>query len=87
MRLLREDDRELVGEVICHPQRAGEAVIHDGLTFHGSGLNDSDRAYRRASFVYFPADTKYTCVPYPSCDGLGLAPFQPLEHARFPIVA
>ena len=87
MRLLREDDRELVGEVLCAPQRAGEAVIHDGLTFHGSGLNVSGRAYRRASFVYFPADTKYTCVPYPSSDGLGLAPFQPLEHERFPIVA
>jgi len=87
LRLLRDDDRELVGEVICHPQHAGEAVIYDGLTFHGSGLNDSNRVYRRASFVYFPADTKYTCVPYRSCDGLGLTPFQPLDHERFPIVA
>jgi hypothetical protein len=73
--------------VICETQRAGEAVIHDGLVFHGSGLNNSDRVYRRASFVYFPADTKYTCVPYPSTDGLGLAPFKPLDHARFPLVS
>ncbi len=87
MRLLRDDDRELVGDVICKTQHAGEAVIHDGLIFHGSGLNQSDRAYRRASFVYFPADTRYTCVPYPSSDGLGLTPFKPLEHERFPIVA
>jgi hypothetical protein len=87
MRLLRDDDREVVGDVICETQRAGEAVIHDGLVFHGSGLNNSDRVYRRASFVYFPADTKYTCVPYPSTDGLGMAPFKPLDHARFPLVS
>jgi ectoine hydroxylase-related dioxygenase (phytanoyl-CoA dioxygenase family) len=87
MQLLRDDDREIVGDVICETQRAGEAVIHDGLIFHASGLNTSDRVYRRASFVYFPADTRYTCVPYPSTDGLGLAPFGPLDHQRFPIVA
>jgi ectoine hydroxylase-related dioxygenase (phytanoyl-CoA dioxygenase family) len=87
MQLLRNDDREMVGDVICETQRAGEAVIHDGLIFHASGLNTSERAYRRASFVYFPADTKYTCVPYYSTDGLGLEPFKPIEHQRFPIVA
>jgi ectoine hydroxylase-related dioxygenase (phytanoyl-CoA dioxygenase family) len=87
MQLLRADDREMVGEVICETQRAGEAVIHDGLIFHASGLNRSDRPYRRASFVYFPADTRYTCVPYYSTDGLGLAPFKPLDHERFPVVA
>ena len=86
MQLLRADDREIVGDVICETQRAGEAVIHDGLIFHASGLNTSDRAYRCASFVYFPADTKYTCVPYYSTDGLGLEPFKPLAHERFPIV-
>lgn len=87
MRLLRDDDRELVGDVICKTQHAGEAVIHDGLIFHASGLNRSNRAYRRASFVYFPADTLYTGVPYPTADKLGLTPFKPLEHERFPIVA
>jgi hypothetical protein len=87
MRLLREDDREIVGDTICEPQLAGEAVIHDGLVFHGSGLNRSDRVYRRASFVYFPADTKYTGVAYDSSDGLGLTPFKPLDHPRFPVVS
>jgi ectoine hydroxylase-related dioxygenase (phytanoyl-CoA dioxygenase family) len=87
MALLREDEREVVGEVICQTQHAGTAVIHDGLIFHASGLNLSDRVYRRASFVYFPADAKYTCVPYPTTDGLGLEPFKPLEHERFPLVA
>jgi ectoine hydroxylase-related dioxygenase (phytanoyl-CoA dioxygenase family) len=87
MQLLREDDYEIVGDTICETQRAGEAVIHDGLVFHGSGLNDSDRAYRRASFVYFPADTKYTGVPYYSTDGLGLTPFKPLDHPKFPLVS
>jgi ectoine hydroxylase-related dioxygenase (phytanoyl-CoA dioxygenase family) len=86
MQLLRSDDREMVGDVICETQRAGEAVIHDGLIFHASGLNTSERAYRRASFVYFPADTKYTCVPYYSTDGLGLEPFKPIAHERFPIM-
>lgn len=87
MGLLRDYDRDIVGDVICETQRAGEAVVHDGLIFHGSGLNAGDRAYRRASFVYFPADTKYTCLPYSLTDGLGLAPFKPLDHERFPIVA
>ncbi len=87
MELLREDDREVVGEVICQTQRAGEAVIHDGLIFHASGLNRSDRPYRRVSFVYFPADTRYTGLPYPSTDGLGLKPFSPLDHERFALVA
>ena len=87
MQLLRADDREVVGEVICETQRAGEAVIHDGLVLHGSGLNTGDRAYRRASFVFFPADTKYTCVPWPGTEGLGLQPFKPLDHPRFAIVA
>jgi ectoine hydroxylase-related dioxygenase (phytanoyl-CoA dioxygenase family) len=86
LELLREDDREIVGEVICETQRAGEAVIHDGLIFHASGLNAGDRPYRRASFVYFPADTRYTCVPWHSTDGLGLAPFEPIAHERFPII-
>jgi len=87
MQLLRADDHEIVGEVICETQRAGQAVIHDGLIFHASGLNRSDHVYRRASFVYFPADARYTCVPYPSTDGLGLAPFRPLEHERFAVVS
>jgi hypothetical protein len=87
MALLREDDREMVGDVICRTQHAGEAVIHDGLIFHASGHNVSDRDYRRASFVYFPADSIFTGVPYFITDGLGLEPFKPLEHEHFPIVA
>jgi len=87
LQLLRDDDRELVGEVVCETQHAGQAVIHDGLIFHASGLNRSNHPYRRASFVYFPAHSRYTCVPYPSTDNLGLAPFKPLDHERFPIVA
>ncbi len=87
MALLREDDREIVGDVICRTQQAGEAVIHDGLIFHASGLNASDRVYRRVSFVYFPADSVYTGVPYFITDGLGLTPFKPLDHERFPVVA
>ncbi len=87
LQLLRSDDREIVGDVICETQRAGEAVIHDGLIFHASGLNRSNRVYRRMSFVYFPADTRYTGIPYYSTDGLGLKPFQTLDHERFPIVA
>src|SRR5260370_4811444 len=48
IRLLREDDREVVGDVICETQRAGDAVSHGGLVVHGSGLSKSERSYRRA---------------------------------------
>ena len=78
---------EEVGEIASYSLRAGEAVIHDGLTLHGSQTNRSDRTRRGWACVFFPADTQYTGMPRLESDGLGLLPFQPFDHPRFPIVA
>ncbi len=84
---LYEGDLDEVGEITSFSLRAGEAVIHDGLTLHGSQTNGSDRTRRGWACVYFPADTQYTGMPRLEADGLGLVPFQPFDHPRFPIVA
>ncbi len=84
--LLREDDWEVVGEVVCMPLRAGEAIVHDGLLVHGSLANRSDRIRRGWVVAYFPADTQYTGMPRKESDGLGLEAFKPFDHPRFPII-
>jgi ectoine hydroxylase-related dioxygenase (phytanoyl-CoA dioxygenase family) len=66
---------------------AGEAVIHDGLTIHGSDGNNSDRVRRGWGSVYVPSETQYTGMPRAETDGLGLTPFGTFDHPKFPIVA
>jgi len=84
---LYEGDSERVGKITWFSLRSGEAVIHDGLTLHGSASNLSDRMRRGWACVYFPSDTQYTGMPRAEADGLGLVPFGTFDHPKFPIVA
>jgi ectoine hydroxylase-related dioxygenase (phytanoyl-CoA dioxygenase family) len=84
---LYEGDAERVGEVVSFPLRAGEAVIHDGLTLHASASNRGDRMRRGWACVYFPSETQYTGMPRLESDGLGLTPFETFDHPRFPVIA
>lgn len=84
--LLREDDLEVVGDVVSYPLRSGEAIIHDGLMLHGAGANRSDRPRRVHQLTIIPADTQYNGMPFPSTDGLGLVQYGRFDHPNFPII-
>jgi Phytanoyl-CoA dioxygenase (PhyH) len=84
---LYEGDRDKVGGIVSYTLRAGQAVVHDGLTLHGSGINRTDRVRRGFTCVFFPSDTQYTGMPRLETDGLSLQPFNEFNHPRFAIVA
>lgn len=83
--LLRPDDLEVVGAPVTVALSAGEATVHDALTLHGAGPNQSDRPRRAWTAVFLPASTRYTGGPHPQegIDALGLVPFEPFDHSRF----
>jgi|GEM_PF-159458 len=85
--LLRDDDRELVGDPVTVPLAAGEATVHDALTLHGAGPNVTDRPRRAWTVVYLPASTLYLGGPHPQegINDLDLVPFEPFDHPRFVI--
>lgn len=64
----------------------GDATAHSSMAVHGAPANLTDRTRWGFISVYFPGDAEYTNVPYPSTDGLGLVPGEPLDHPNFPIV-
>lgn len=64
----------------------GDVTAHSGLTVHGAGANESDRPRWGYYSGYCFADASYTNLPNQYTNDLGLEPFKPLEHERFPIV-
>ncbi len=64
----------------------GDATVHSSLTIHGAAGNSSDRPRWGWISSYFPADSRYTGVPYRHTDGLGLKRFELADHPKFPVV-
>lgn len=84
---LFEGAQSELGSIKSFTLRAGEAVVHDGLTLHASFENCTERVRKGWACVYFPADTQYTGMPRMESDNLGLIPFKEFDHPRFAVVA
>lgn len=84
--LIKEEDRQFVGQPLASALRAGEAFVHNGLVLHGSGENRTDRPRRVLGIIYFDADAQYTGMPRMETDGLGLRPFGKFYHPNFPLI-
>ena len=83
--LMTPEDKEIVGEPITIPLRAGEATVHDGLTLHGAGPNNSSKPRVGWTMLFVPSKTVWTGNPWPQTDmnELGMKPYQTIDHPRF----
>jgi ectoine hydroxylase-related dioxygenase (phytanoyl-CoA dioxygenase family) len=66
--------------------RPGDATIHHSYTIHGAPENATTKPRWTYVVSYFPTDVRYTGMPSPEHDELGLAVGEPIEHDRFPLV-
>lgn len=85
--LLSDEDHAYVGEPFTTAFAAGDATVHDGSLLHSAGANRTDRPRRGWGVRFIPASTLYTGGAHRSFDGLGLKPFEPFEHADFPLMS
>ena len=86
--LLQEVDWEVVsGCSTGAPLAAGDATVHAGMTLHRAGANRDREDRVVLAISYFQADALYTGAPSPLSDHLGMTPYEPFDHERFPIVA
>lgn len=85
--VLRDDDREYLGDVVVCPLNAGDAVAFGSMTFHRAGANQTDRPRRALSINYMGGNVLYTGMPFYKSDGLDLVVGGPFNHERFPVVA
>lgn len=64
----------------------GDAVFHNSLTWHASGVNRTDRVRWAMSSYRISARSRYTGQHNFNTDGLGLVPNQHFDHPNFPTV-
>ena len=83
--LMTPEDKEIVGDPFTIPLLAGEATVHDGLTLHGAGPNNSTKPRVGWTLLFVPGKTVWTGNPWPQTDmnELGMKPYQTIDHPRF----
>ena len=83
--LLTAEDKEIVGDPFTIPLLAGEATVHDGLTLHGAGPNNSTNPRVGWTLLFVPSKTVWTGNPWPQTDmnEMGMKPYQTIDHPRF----
>lgn len=64
----------------------GDATIHMNGTIHGTDPNLGDRPRWSWAGVLVPGDARYTGAKSEYVDGLGLEPYDQLDHPKFPII-
>lgn len=64
----------------------GDATVHTNLMIHGTGPNLSERVRWSWIGMFLPADVRYTGASSYYTDGLGLKPFGPIDHPKFPVI-
>jgi ectoine hydroxylase-related dioxygenase (phytanoyl-CoA dioxygenase family) len=64
----------------------GDAVFHDVLTYHCSGLNLTDKVRWAMSSIRISARSLYTGQFNINTNDLGLTPLKPFDHPNFPTV-
>jgi ectoine hydroxylase-related dioxygenase (phytanoyl-CoA dioxygenase family) len=84
---LSPSERASMTEIVEVPLKAGDATFHAGLTMHRAGANVSSEERLVWSVEYMSADTLFNGVPHRGVEGLGLAPFTPFDHPKFPVLA
>jgi hypothetical protein len=65
---------------------AGDATVHLSTVLFGSPENAGTAGRWMYVIGYVPGDALYTGSPNVRTDGLGLEPFQPIDHPNFPVV-
>jgi ectoine hydroxylase-related dioxygenase (phytanoyl-CoA dioxygenase family) len=80
-------ERANMADIVEVPLKAGDATFHAGLTMHRAGANVSTQERLVWSVEYISADTLFNGVPHRGVEGLGLAPFAPFDHPKFPVLA
>jgi hypothetical protein len=66
---------------------AGDVTVHSHLTVHGGGANLTDRPRWAYIMLMQPADMCWNGAPSEAFDCSGMQPNQPLDDARFPLLA
>lgn len=84
--ILLPEDHLFIGEPVTTPLLAGDASVHDGYMLHSAGPNSTDRARRAWAVRFIPVETLYTGASHRFFDGLGLVPFQPIDHVDYPVI-
>lgn len=85
--ILTAEDREIVGECsTAAPLEAGDATLHTGMLLHRAHANTDEVDRVILVISYFDADARWTGAESQVMDGLGLVPYQTVEHPNFPLV-
>ena len=63
----------------------GDATVHDGLTVHSAGENQSENFRWAYAWGYIPAHARYTGKPSRHTDGLGLKIGEEWDDPKFPL--
>lgn len=64
----------------------GDAIFHHCLTWHASGVNQTDRVRWAMSSYRFSERSRYTGQQNFNTDGFGLVPYEHFDHPNFPTV-
>lgn len=80
--IVPKEDLSLLQAPTTVPLLAGDATVHDGLTLHGAGPNQSSEPRRVWACVFIPADTLWTGAPFSNknLDSYTLTPFKPFNE-------
>jgi len=86
--ILQPEDWEIVGGCsTAAPLQAGDATMHQGMLLHRAHANTDKEDRVILVISYFDADARWTGAESQVMDGLGLVPYQPVDHPNFPLVA
>lgn len=67
--------------------RAGDATVHSVMLAHSAGENRTDAPRWAWLAMTNPADARWTGAPAEAYDTTGMRHLQPLDEARFPLIA
>ena len=69
------------------PMKAGSCTIHNGLTFHYAGPNQTDKPRRAMVTIYMPEGITFNGKPHVVTNGLNLEAGKAIEGEIFPVLA
>ncbi len=88
-----EDPQEIYPELwekyeqsVPTPLGQGDAIFHHALTWHASGVNQTDRVRWAMSSYRMSGRCQYTGGQNYNTDGLGLTPWKHFDHPNYPTV-
>lgn len=84
---LHAEDREVVGDVVSVPLKAGDAVAFYCQTVHAADINASSNERMAWSNIWMDSNNVWTGMPSTSrIDDVGLSIGRPFDHPLFPLI-